>query len=490
MAGELRGGLVQDERHVAVRALPDAPAHLTGEEVRPPAPVEQDDRLLPPPPYSVQLLARALVQRAGHPGHADHLHRRQRAAVDALAQLQPLVADLALRPRRGAAGEQQRALELRPPLRDHARVVAGVALLLVGRVVLLVDDDQPEVLERREHRRARADAHARLAPAHPPPLVVALALRQLGVHDRDGVAEALDEAPRGLRSQRDLGHEHDRRLAALERRGHRAQVDLGLAAAGHAVEQQGAPGRLAEALHDRLERRALGGRRLHTAAARAHALDDRASRRIGGLLEAHQAAPLETAQRRVVGPGQARHRGGAQRPRGQRVQHGALALSEPGVASGSTLVGERRPQRAPRAQRPRRAGPGAGRKHQRQPAGGRGHVLGGDPQPQPHERLRHVGLERRQRLHQPVGGHVAGPGQLHHHAEQPPPPEGDHQHAADADVAQVRAQEVVERPPQGARGRQRLDLGDHRPDLSSAGGPPTGRRPSPPGHPASRGRRP
>ena len=51
--------------------------------------------------------------------------------------------------------------------------------------MLLVDDDQPEVAQRREDRRARADAHARLAAAQPLPLVVALAQPELRVQHRD-----------------------------------------------------------------------------------------------------------------------------------------------------------------------------------------------------------------------------------------------------------------------------------------------------------------
>ena len=47
--------------------------------------------------------------------------------------------------------------------RDVAGVVARVAFVLVGGVVLLVDDDQTEVFDRREHGRARADADPRLA---------------------------------------------------------------------------------------------------------------------------------------------------------------------------------------------------------------------------------------------------------------------------------------------------------------------------------------
>ena len=301
VAGELAGRLVEHQRDVAVGALPDAPAEPAGEEVRPAAAVEQHDRLLSAAADAVELAARALVQRPRHARHGHQLHRRQAAAVHALAQLEPLVAHHALRPRRGAAGQQQRALERGAPLGHHARVVARIALLLVGGVVLLVDHDQAEVVERSEHRRARADADARLAAAHAPPLVVALARGELRVHDRHGVAEALDEAARGLRRERDLGHEHDRRAAALQRRGHRAQVDLGLAAAGHAVQQQ----RRARPLHardDRVERRALRRRRLHAAGARSHAVDPRPPRRLGGLLQRHEPAPLEAAQRRVVAP--------------------------------------------------------------------------------------------------------------------------------------------------------------------------------------------
>ena len=77
---------------------------------------------------------------------------------------------------RGVAvpGEQHGAGLPGAALGDVAGVVARVALLLVGRVVLLVDHDQSEVGDRREHRRARPDAHARLPPAQPQPLVAAL----------------------------------------------------------------------------------------------------------------------------------------------------------------------------------------------------------------------------------------------------------------------------------------------------------------------------
>ena len=103
--------------------------------------------------------------------------------------------------------------------------------------MLLVDDDQPEILDRREHGRAGTDAHTRLPFAQPAPLGVALPGRQPRVQHRDRLAEAFDEAPDDLRREGDLGHEHDRAATLLQRGVRGAQVDLGLARAGHAVQQ-------------------------------------------------------------------------------------------------------------------------------------------------------------------------------------------------------------------------------------------------------------
>ena len=101
------------------------------------------------------------------------------------AEPQAVVAHDALRARRGAAGEQHGALLARAPLGHHAGVVARVALLLVGGVVLLVDHDQAEVVERARRRpsagpRTRAprrcacaatrrSARARRGASAPPP---------------------------------------------------------------------------------------------------------------------------------------------------------------------------------------------------------------------------------------------------------------------------------------------------------------------------------
>ena len=104
--------------------------------------------------------------------------------------------------------------------------------------MLLVDAHEPEPAYRRENRRARADDDARVATRDAQALVPSLGLRQPGMEQRDGVAEPRAEATDRLRRERDLRHEHDRAEAALERGRARLQVDLGLAAAGRAVEEE------------------------------------------------------------------------------------------------------------------------------------------------------------------------------------------------------------------------------------------------------------
>ena len=84
------------------------------------------------------------------------------------------------------------------------------------------------------------------------------------VQQRDGVSESRLEAPDRLRRQRDLGHEHDHSLAALQGRRRRAQVHLGLAGAGDAGQEVRA------AALDRPDGRLLlGGERQRTVRPRA-----------------------------------------------------------------------------------------------------------------------------------------------------------------------------------------------------------------------------
>ena len=285
------------------------------------------------------------------------------------------------------------------------------------------------------------------------------------MHDGDGVAEALDEAAGGLRRERDLRHQHDRRSPPLERRRDGAQVDLRLAAAGDAVEhdRSARPGARIQAALDLRQGGCLVRGRLGRSRARADALQLRAPRRLERVLEPHQPAPLERAQRRVIAGRAAAELGGAQRPAAQLRERGALARPEPLPARQCGLARrrERRPQRSARHERPGGARAGARRQHERQPPRGRRDVLARHPQAERDERLRHVRLQHRKRLGEPLRRQLALLGQVHDDPEQALAAERHHQHAAHARGCELTVEEVVERPAQRARRGERLDLGDH-----------------------------
>ena len=280
VAGERRFAAMHDERHVALRTPPEAPAIATGEKARPAAPVEQHDPLAAGVTQAGERVHALRMQARRKAAHVEHAHRRQRPTIDAMREAHGLGRAIALRPRRRAAEHEQRSREPCPLGGHRARVVAGIALVLVGGIVLLVDHDQAEVLDRREDRRARADADARLPGAKAPPLVVALPEREARVEHGDRVPQALDEAPHHLRRERYLGNQHDRPATLLERAAGGAQVELGLARPRDAVQQQlvgggGARGRAPCA-------RTPAPARRSAAAARASARRRRCARGDGG----------------------------------------------------------------------------------------------------------------------------------------------------------------------------------------------------------------
>ena len=145
---------------------------------------------------------------------------------------------------RGRAEHDHRPFHLAAHNRHVARVVAGRLLLLVGMLVLLVHDDEAERFDGRKDGRAGADGNPRAALANLVPLVVPLAGGQMAVqHRHQGLqragAEPRLEALDGLRRERDFRHEDNGALALLQGVGDGLQIDLRLAAAGDAVEQEG-----------------------------------------------------------------------------------------------------------------------------------------------------------------------------------------------------------------------------------------------------------
>ena len=205
---------VERQRDVAAPAPSRQSARPTVDRARDPPPVEEEDRAAAP-----LLDLRELGEerrREGVPRLApevDETHRRERRA-DPRRELDALEAGPALRPRRRAPVDGDRALQRRALRGDRPRVVAGIRLLLVRGVVLLVDDDQPEIAHGREHRRARTDDDARLSGRDALPLVAALGVaRGPSAAIATSSPKRCAEPPERLRRQRDLRDEDDRALA-------------------------------------------------------------------------------------------------------------------------------------------------------------------------------------------------------------------------------------------------------------------------------------
>jgi hypothetical protein len=104
--------------------------------------------------------------------------------------------------------------------------------------VFLVDDDQTRTRERCKHRGARAD-HDRCGPGlRGAPGLQPLEIGERGMQHGERCTKARGEALDELRRQGDLGNEHERLLPACDDALDRAQIDLGLAAAGDPAQQE------------------------------------------------------------------------------------------------------------------------------------------------------------------------------------------------------------------------------------------------------------
>ncbi len=204
--------------------------------------------------------------------------------------------------------------------------------------MLLVDDDQAEAGQGREDSRARPDADPGGAAAKALPLIAALAGREPGMEDGDALAEASPEPADGLRRQPDLGDEDDDAPAPLDGRLGGGQVDLGLARAGDAVQEQlGAIP--VKGVDDPLDRRCLLCVELGPAGGTDRDFDR--SARDFDLSGLDQVAFLETANRR---PGGASVLAESRRAclasaLGECLEHSELLGAQPGVGRLWLLVG-------------------------------------------------------------------------------------------------------------------------------------------------------
>ena len=136
--------------------------------------------------------------------------------------------------------------------------------------MLLVHHNQPQLLRRGKHSRARADNDPCLSPADAPPFVKVFPRRQPRVQYRRHRPEAGTEPVHHLRGQGNLRHKNHSGPAHFNGPAHQADEHLCLAAARHAMEQEAARA-LLQLRQDNLQRLPLGGGQLRVVRGSAHA---------------------------------------------------------------------------------------------------------------------------------------------------------------------------------------------------------------------------
>ena len=174
--------------------------------------------------------------------HVDDFDFGQRALLHAVGQFDQRVlvllrVEIGLERRRGRAQHDDGIRHLGAHHGDVARVIARRFFLLVGGVVFFVDDDQRQIGDRSEYRRARAHDHARFAALDAVPLLGAFLVGERRVQDGDFVSEDLMQVGGDGWGEADLGDQQDGRASGLEHRAHGGEIDRGLARSGDAVQQ-------------------------------------------------------------------------------------------------------------------------------------------------------------------------------------------------------------------------------------------------------------
>ena len=143
---------VQCQRDVATPAAASASARATVDRARDAPPIEQENRSPSTLLYHRKLGEQRCRERISSLApQVDNAHGRERCA-DPRRQLEAIEPRPALDARRGAPVDGDGALERCPLRSESARVVSRIRFLLERGVVLLVDDDQPEVVDGREDR--------------------------------------------------------------------------------------------------------------------------------------------------------------------------------------------------------------------------------------------------------------------------------------------------------------------------------------------------
>ena len=159
----------------------------------------------------------------------------------------------------------RRAIEPAAVDREVARRIAGAFLLLVRRVVLLVDHDQPEPGQRCKNRQSCAEHDVGLPKMGQQPMLQTLHRRQAAVHGHHPIAwKTIGKSSLKLRREVDLGHQNQRLTARGQHLLGGMQINLGFATAGDPVQQHRLGRRLAPGGLESRQRSQLLGRQIRT----------------------------------------------------------------------------------------------------------------------------------------------------------------------------------------------------------------------------------
>ena len=234
-----------------IHAAPGALGHIAAlgaQQLPAAAPaVEKQDALLPGLQILLQLPGQLPADAAGVavpqlPAHIRQDHPGHPVGVVAPPQQCQLIvppAGVIRRFHRGGGRTQQQpgVFPEAAVFGDIPCVIAGRIFGFVGALLLLVQDDQPQVLQRGEHRRPGTQHDVCLSPADALPLVVSLRQPQAAVQQGHLIPEIGGKPGHHLGRQGDFRHQ-DHHGPALGQQGlGQADIHQGLAAAGDPLQK-------------------------------------------------------------------------------------------------------------------------------------------------------------------------------------------------------------------------------------------------------------
>ena len=212
------------------------------------AAVDEQNGLLSPAQIQLQFFQKlsadagriALPQLTAHIGQN---RGRQRRVLISLGQGQQMIfarlCSVIAFYRRSCGSHQQQTVILCCTVFCHfPGMITRIGLRFVSGFLFFVNNHAAKVVQWRKHCGSGANDHPCLAALDPAVLVIPLRCRQAAVHDCHLIPEIQAEFFQHLRGQRDFRHQQDGVFPLVQRVLDEANIHLGFAAAGNAVQQR------------------------------------------------------------------------------------------------------------------------------------------------------------------------------------------------------------------------------------------------------------